>query len=70
MAFQYDKRRFLWDFCKTSRKPYDVAVSAILLRCHQLSPDALDIASDGGSDHEWRHGAFPGTVLRVYQHEV
>jgi hypothetical protein len=61
-AFQYDKRRFVWDFCKTSRQPYDVAVSAILLRCHQLAPDAFVIASDGGWDDEWRHGAFPGTV--------
>jgi len=31
------------DSCKTDRKPYDVAVCGILLRAHQLAPDAIKI---------------------------
>lgn len=47
----------LSDFCKTNRKPYDIAVTSILLRCRHLAPDAFIIASDGAWEHEWRHGA-------------
>ena len=43
-------------FCKTGRKPYDVAVAAILLRCHRLLPDEFAIRSDGEWDGEWRYG--------------
>ncbi|AVT40223.1 hypothetical protein [Plantactinospora sp. BB1] len=43
-------------FCKTGRHPYDLAVSAILLRCHRLLPDGFAIHSDGGWDAEWRDG--------------
>lgn len=52
---------FLWAFCKTARKPYDLAVAAILLRLHQLAPEAFVIASDGDWQHEWLHGASERT---------
>jgi len=46
-------------FCKTDRRPYDLAVAAVLLRCHLVLPDTFRIWSDGGWDREWRHGAIP-----------
>ncbi len=37
-------------FCKTSRKPYDLAVAAVLLRCTMLVPEAFAVsASTGGA---------------------
>jgi hypothetical protein len=46
-------------FCKTARRPYDLAVTAVLLRLRLLLPEAVTIASDGRWDVEWRHGAAP-----------
>jgi hypothetical protein len=43
--------------CTTGRRPYDVVVAAVLLRCRLLLPDQFHIASDGGWDGEWAHGA-------------
>ena len=48
--------------CTTSRKPYDLAVAAILLRCTLLLPQAFAVASDGTWDAEWADGATPGTT--------
>jgi hypothetical protein len=42
-----------WDFCKTARMPYDLAVCAILLRFHLVLPEHFVIASDGSWDTEW-----------------
>jgi hypothetical protein len=50
-------RAFVTGFCKTARKPYDIAVTSILLRCRHLAPDAFVIASDGAWELEWQHGA-------------
>ena len=30
------------EFCKTGRRPYDLAVAAVLLRCHLLLGSSLD----------------------------
>lgn len=38
--------------CKTSRKPYDLAVTSVLMRLHHHYPDA-DINSDGDAD-DWQ----------------
>ncbi|HEY2670149.1 MAG TPA: hypothetical protein VGJ07_07195 [Rugosimonospora sp.] len=46
-------------FCKTERRPYDLAVAAVLLRCHLLLPDLFAIGSDGDWDREWLYGAIP-----------
>jgi hypothetical protein len=43
----------LWDFCKTGRRPYDIAVTAVLLRCHLLLPDGFRINSDGRWNSDW-----------------
>jgi hypothetical protein len=55
---QFEERGFLWAFCKTARKPYDIAVTSILLRCRHLAPDAFVIGSDGHWEREWQHGAM------------
>jgi hypothetical protein len=47
--------------CKTNRKPYDVAVTAVLLRCALLLPDVFLIRSDGAWDGEWAHSAARGS---------
>lgn len=50
---------FVWQFCKTAQKPYDLVVTAILLRCAQLAPDAFTFSSDGNWDEDW----LPGRAL-------
>lgn len=48
------ERGFVWAFCKTARRPYDLAVGAVILRAHLLAPDAFAIGSDGGWDTDWQ----------------
>ena len=48
--------------CATNRKPYDLAVSTVLLRCVLLLPQVFLLASDGAWDREWAYGATPGTT--------
>ncbi|GIF01087.1 hypothetical protein [Paractinoplanes rishiriensis] len=43
-----------WCFCKTLALPYDLAVTATLLRCQLLLPNTFWIASDGDWDQQWR----------------
>lgn len=52
------KQGFVGAFCKTARKPYDIAVTSILLRCRHLAPDAMALSSDGRWEREWQHGAM------------
>ncbi|HEX4188594.1 MAG TPA: hypothetical protein VHY83_11905 [Solirubrobacteraceae bacterium] len=56
------ERGFIAGFCKTARKPYDIAVTSILLRCRHLAPEAFVIASDGDWQHDWCHGATHRTA--------
>lgn len=42
-----------FDFCKTARKPYDLAVCLTLLSCSHHAPDAIRLGSDGDWDSEW-----------------
>lgn len=51
-----DQPRWIANFCKTNRQPYDLAVTATLLRAHLLAPHALALSSDGGWDRQWKHG--------------
>ena len=56
VGWQGEKYRF--NFCKTARKPYDVAVGAIMLSMHHHAPGAWDLASDGGAEElEWENAA-------------
>jgi hypothetical protein len=45
--------------CRTGRKPYDLAVTTILLRCVQLLPEVFVLDSDGGWDTDWLLGPRP-----------
>lgn len=45
------KARF--NFCKTLRKQYDLAVCLVLLRINAIAPRALKISSDGDWDVDW-----------------
>lgn len=49
-----------WSFCKTARKPYDLAVATILLRAAMLMPSVFGLGSDGHWSEEWLAGAMPG----------
>jgi hypothetical protein len=57
-ARELGTRNFITSFCKTARKPYDIAVTSILLRARHLAPDAWVLASDGDWEHEWQHGVM------------
>ncbi len=46
--------------CQTDRRPYDVAVAAVLLRCHLLLGDDFRLRSDGAWDLEWAVGVRVG----------
>lgn len=64
--WEREKQGVVTNFCKTERYPYDVAVTAILLRCHLLAPDAFAIHSDGRWDEDWAQEAcWPATGLNT-----
>jgi hypothetical protein len=46
-------RGAVWSFCKTGRNPYDLAVTAILLRASQHAPRHVRLCSDGSWDTDW-----------------
>jgi len=46
--------------CKTGRKPYDLAVAAVLLRCRLRLPGVFLLRSDGAWEQEWARGVIPG----------
>ena len=46
--------------CDTGRQPYDLAVTAVLLRCHLLLWADVMVRSDGGWDVEWVCGVRVG----------
>jgi len=52
-----------FEFCKTARKPYDLAVCALLLLAHHHAPGAWKIRSDGGPA-EWAR------ALQLAQHII
>lgn len=53
MADWFGKVSFVWASVKTQRKPYDLAVTAILLRARLLMPQAFGLSSDGAWAGEW-----------------
>ena len=50
------------EFCKTGRRPYDLAVAAVLLRCHLLLPGVFRIGTDGDWEREWLTGVAGDTA--------
>lgn len=64
--WEHDEQGVVTVFCKTERLPYDVAVTAILLRCHLIAPDAFAFDSDGGWTDDWAQEAcWPATGLNT-----
>lgn len=55
-----DHTKPVFQFCKTARKPYDLAVCLSLLWIQSVAPNVLQIASDGGNA-EWN------PVRQIYQ---
>jgi hypothetical protein len=50
---EYRERGYWFSFCKTNWKPYDLAVTATLIRALQLAPTAVVVESDGSWDDDW-----------------
>ena len=49
-----DTEPHIFNFCKTARKPYDIAVMcALVIACHHFK-DKIMISSDGEINSEWR----------------
>lgn len=42
-----------FDFCKTARKPYDLAVCLVLLSMSRHAPKSFKVSSDGDWDGDW-----------------
>lgn len=42
-----------FDFCKTARKPYDLAVCLVLISMKRHAPKSVRIETDGDWDSEW-----------------
>jgi len=42
-----------FDFCKTARKPYDLAVCLVLISMKRHDPESVRVSSDGEWDVEW-----------------
>jgi hypothetical protein len=55
-----DKSRHFY-FCKTARKPYDLAVCLVLLSLAQHASKSVELGSDGDWNGEWTD------VRRVYK---
>ncbi|MFE4263387.1 hypothetical protein [Streptomyces sp. NPDC056883] len=45
---------FVWSFTKTAGLPYDMAVTAVLLRAHTLMPEVFAINSNGDWNEDWQ----------------
>lgn len=57
-----------WFYCDTRRLPYDLAVTATLLRCHLLLPDTFAIGGDGSWHRDWRPAR--DLVHHLFGHET
>lgn len=66
-AEQYKERGYVFVFCKTALKPYDVVVTAVLSAIADLAPGALDIDSDG-EPQDWRAGVALANQALKGQH--
>jgi hypothetical protein len=50
-----DERGWIFECCKTRRMPYDLAVTAALVRLAYHFPEGVEVRSDGGAE-EWEAG--------------
>ncbi len=58
--------------CTTNRKPYHLAVAAVLLRTALLVPEAFAVASSASWDGEWANGSpwWPAAAIRYSARRV
>ncbi len=54
-TFLFSRDRADATFCKTAKKPYDLAVTAILIAADTLAPGVWEISSDG-TPEDWAPG--------------
>lgn len=52
-TFMLEKAGDGFSFCKTARKPYDIAVVTVLILANHHAPDVWSISSDGGTG-DWQ----------------
>ena len=52
---EWSGQRKGWSFCKTAQKPYDVAVTAVLVYLESVYPQCLSVGSDG-VPADWQAG--------------
>lgn len=57
-GYESPEYRYGFNFTKTARKPYDVAVCAVLLIAHHHAPKFLEIGSDG-TPSDLREAEYP-----------
>jgi hypothetical protein len=50
-----ERTALVFNFCKTARKPYDVAVTASLIAMKELFPKC-ELSSDGDDEGGWNEG--------------
>ncbi|HTJ71341.1 MAG TPA: hypothetical protein VL551_27620 [Actinospica sp.] len=62
-AHTEDGAAFRMDWCQTRHLPYDLAVTAILLRAAHLAPRHVSLASDGSWPLDWDHARQLLTAL-------
>lgn len=68
-TFYIEKDYRDFNFCKTARKPYDLAVCSLLLLAHHHMPDHYDIGSDGGFE-EWQKPMELNAFLFKYAYNL
>ncbi len=54
-TFYLDRDPIGFEFCKTADKPYDIAVTAVLVIVEGYAPDCYSVASDGMAS-DWESG--------------
>ena len=50
-----DERGWIFECCRTRRIPYDLVVTAVLVRLAYHFPEGVEVSSDGGTE-EWEAG--------------
>ena len=54
-TFRLNRKASGFNFCKTARKPYDLAATAVLAYVQSVYPDHISCSSNGEAD-DWRGG--------------
>lgn len=68
-TFYLEKDYKEFNFCKTARKPYDIAVCSLLLLAHEHMPEHHEIGSDG-SLTEWQEAMQLNAEIFGYAYKL